>query len=50
MNAPGRDALERWLSDRKTYLAFVPWLPSFRTLQGEPRFRQILRTLKFDNR
>jgi DNA-binding winged helix-turn-helix (wHTH) protein/tetratricopeptide (TPR) repeat protein len=44
------DALERWLSDRKTYLAFVPRLPSFRTLQDEPRFRQILRTMKFDGR
>jgi len=43
-------ALERWLGERKTYLAFVPRLPSFRPLKGEPRFQQILRTMKFDGR
>jgi DNA-binding winged helix-turn-helix (wHTH) protein/tetratricopeptide (TPR) repeat protein len=47
---PGRalDALEHCVKARTTYLCFVAQNPCFRPLHGEPRFEQILRTLKLD--
>jgi DNA-binding winged helix-turn-helix (wHTH) protein/tetratricopeptide (TPR) repeat protein len=44
------DALEHCLKARTTYLCFTAQNPYFRDLQGEPRFRQILRTLKLAGR
>jgi DNA-binding winged helix-turn-helix (wHTH) protein/tetratricopeptide (TPR) repeat protein len=49
---PGRalDVLERCVARRSTFAPFVRQFPSFRALQGEPRFQQILRTLGLDGR
>ena len=44
------DALEHCLKARTTYLSFTGQTPSFRPLHGDPRFRQILRTLKLEAR
>jgi len=49
---PGRalDALEHCVRARTTYLCFTAQNPCFRPLHGDPRFEQILRTLKLDGR
>jgi tetratricopeptide (TPR) repeat protein len=44
------DALEHCVRMRTTYLCFVAQTPSFRPLHNNPRFRDILRTLKLDER
>jgi DNA-binding winged helix-turn-helix (wHTH) protein/tetratricopeptide (TPR) repeat protein len=45
------DALERCVAERTTYLALlVLQCPSFRALQGEPRFQRFERMLKLDSR
>jgi DNA-binding winged helix-turn-helix (wHTH) protein len=49
---PGRalDLFERSVNGRSTFAPFARQLPPFRVLLGEPRFQQILRTLKLDGR
>jgi hypothetical protein len=49
---PGRalDALEHCVRARTTYLCFTAQNPCFQPLHGDPRFEQILRTLKLDRR
>lgn len=44
------DALEHCVKARTTYLCFTAQNPYFRPLHGEPRFAQILHTLKLDGR
>ena len=44
------DALEHCVKARTTYLSFTGQSPCFHPLQGEPRFRQILRTLNLEGR
>jgi DNA-binding winged helix-turn-helix (wHTH) protein/tetratricopeptide (TPR) repeat protein len=44
------DALEHCVRARTTYLCFTAQNPCFRPLHGDPRFEQILRTLKLDGR
>jgi DNA-binding winged helix-turn-helix (wHTH) protein/tetratricopeptide (TPR) repeat protein len=44
------DALEHCVKARTTYLCFVAQTPSFQPLHNNPRFRDILRTLKLDGR
>jgi DNA-binding winged helix-turn-helix (wHTH) protein len=50
--APDRalDALEHCVRSRTTYLCFVGQSPCFRPLHDNPRFRDILRTLKLEGR
>lgn len=42
------DVLERVVGRRSTFAPFMRQFPPFRDLHGEPRFREILRTLKLD--
>lgn len=44
------DALEHCVRARTTYLCFTAQNPCFRPLHGDPRFEQVLRTLKLDGR
>lgn len=44
------DALEHCIRSRTTYLCFTGQNPCFRPLHNNPRFRDILRTLKLDGR
>ncbi len=44
------DALEHCVRARTTYLCFTAQNPCFQPLHGDPRFEQILRTLKLDGR
>jgi DNA-binding winged helix-turn-helix (wHTH) protein/tetratricopeptide (TPR) repeat protein len=44
------DALEHCVKARTTYLCFTAQNPYFHSLYGDPRFQQILRTLKLDGR
>lgn len=44
------DLFERSVSGRSTFAPFARQLPPFRALLGEPRFQEILRTLKLDGR
>jgi DNA-binding winged helix-turn-helix (wHTH) protein/tetratricopeptide (TPR) repeat protein len=48
--AKALDALEHCVRARTTYLFFSGQTPSFGPLRSEPRFQQILRTLKLDAR
>ena len=44
------DALEHCVRARTTYLRFTAQNPYFRSLHNNPRFRQILQTLRLDGR
>ena len=44
------DALEHCVRARTTYLCFTAQNPYFRSLHNKPRFREILKALKFDAR
>jgi DNA-binding winged helix-turn-helix (wHTH) protein/tetratricopeptide (TPR) repeat protein len=44
------DALEHCVKSRTTYLCFTRQNPCFRALHNKPRFQDILRTLKLDER
>ena len=44
------DALEHCVKARTTYLCFTAQNPYFRPLHNNPRFQEILRTLKLDGR
>jgi serine/threonine-protein kinase len=44
------DALEHCVRARTTYLSFTGQSPCFRPLHGNPRFQQILRTIRLEGR
>jgi TolB-like protein/Flp pilus assembly protein TadD len=49
-SARALDALEHCVKARTTYLCFTAQNPAFRPLHNNPRFQDILRTLKLDRR